>query len=55
MIKGVLARWPDPISATFNVQGSFNDLPRFPYQLADFILLSMRYLIQLPAKLQSDR
>jgi hypothetical protein len=26
-------RWPDPIEATIRVRGSFNDLPRLPYQL----------------------
>ena len=55
IIKGVIERWPDPITATFNLRGKFNRFPRLPYQLADFILLATRYLIHLPAKLQSER
>src|SRR6267142_3901708 len=55
IINGVIERWPDPITATFNLGGSFNNLPRLPYQLADFIVLTTRYLIHLPAKLQSAR
>lgn len=55
IIKGVIERWPDPITATFNLGGNFNNFPRLPYQLADFIVLAARYLIHLPAKLQSAR
>jgi len=55
IIKGVIERWPDPITATFNLGGNFNNIPRLPYQLADFTVLTTRYLIHLPAKLQSAR
>jgi len=55
IIKGVVERWPDPITATFNLGGQFNNAPRLPYQLADFIALATRYLYHLPAKLQSAR
>lgn len=55
IIKGVIERWPDPITATFNLGGNFNNLPRLPYQLADFIVLATRYLIHLPTKFQSAR
>lgn len=53
IIKGALERWPDPITATFNLNGSFNNFPRLPYQVADFVLSASRYLIHLPTKLQS--
>jgi hypothetical protein len=55
IIKGVVERWPDPITATFNLGGRFNNAPRLPYQLADFIALATRYLYHLPTKLQSAR
>jgi hypothetical protein len=55
IIKGVIERWPDPITATFNLRGKFNNFPRLPYQLADFVVLATRYLVHLPAKLQSAR
>jgi putative nucleotidyltransferase-like protein len=55
IVKGVIERWPDPITATFNLHGRFNNFPRLPYQFADFILLVTRYLLQLPAKLEVQR
>ena len=55
IVKAVIQRWPDPITATFNLEGKFNNFPRLPYQVADFILLTTRYLIHLPTKLQSER
>lgn len=55
ILKGVIERWPDPITATFNLEGRFNNFPRLPYQLADFILTVTRYLIHLPTKLQPER
>lgn len=55
IVKGVIERWPDPITATFNLDGRFDNFPRLPYQCAEFILLAMRYLTQLPTKLQLQR
>jgi hypothetical protein len=55
LIKGIIERWPDPITATFKMEGKFNNFPRLPYQFADFTLLVTRYLLQLPTKLQSQR
>jgi hypothetical protein len=53
IIRGTVDRWPDPITATFNLNGQFNNFPRLPYQLAAFVLMASRYLIHLPRKLQS--
>jgi hypothetical protein len=53
IVKGALERWPDPITATFNLQGEFNNFPRLPYQLADYFLSATRYLLRLPTKLRS--
>jgi hypothetical protein len=55
LVKGVIERWPDLITATFNLHGKFNNFPRLPYQFADFVLLVTRYLFQLPTKLQVQR
>lgn len=33
--EGLRQRWPNPILATISVNGDFNNLPRFPYQLAN--------------------
>jgi hypothetical protein len=32
--RELLHHWPNPIEATMTVEGSFNELPRFPYQLS---------------------
>lgn len=53
ILKGLLERWPDPITATFNRNGQFNNYPRLPYQLTDYIFLTIKYLVQLPAKLRN--
>ena len=53
ILKGALERWPDPVTATFNRNGRFNNFPRLPYQLVDYILLTMKYLIKLPTKLRT--
>jgi hypothetical protein len=52
ILKGFLGRWPDPITATFNRRAQFNNFPRVPYQLLDFVVLNTKYLAQLPAKLR---
>jgi hypothetical protein len=40
LLKQVGARWRQPIRATVEVRGSFNDWPRGPYQLAALLLRS---------------
>lgn len=46
VVKEIINRWPDPITATFNLDGSFNDFPRFPYQLADFLRSGTRFIFR---------
>lgn len=36
-VRAVARRWPTPILGTVGVGGSFNNLPRFPYQLGYFL------------------
>ena len=35
LLNALRERWPDPILATVSVNGSFNSVPRLPYQLAN--------------------
>jgi hypothetical protein len=42
---GLRQRWPDPILATVSVNGRFNNLPRFPYQIANCLSRMARFLI----------
>jgi hypothetical protein len=53
IVRGAIERWPDPITATFNMGGEFNNFPRWPYQVADYFRITTRYLISLPTKLQA--
>jgi hypothetical protein len=46
--KAMLGRWPDPIGATIRLKGSFNALPRLPFQVGDYIIHSGKYLMRLP-------
>lgn len=44
LARALAARWPTPIMGTVGVGGSFNSLPRFPYQLGYLLLRSARFL-----------
>ena len=46
LVQALAARWPTPIVGTFGVGGSFNRLPRFPYQLGYLVVRSLRFLKQ---------
>jgi hypothetical protein len=48
LIKGILERWPDPVTATFNLKSTINSFPRLPYQLAAFAFQAVHFLIRLP-------
>ncbi len=41
-LKGLQARWPNPILATVSVNGEFNNFPRLPYQLANWVMRMVR-------------
>jgi hypothetical protein len=45
-------RWPDPILATVRVRGPMNELPRFPFQLAAYLLQTTRLFKRLPELLR---
>ena len=50
ILKSIRERWPDPITATFNLQGSVNDYPRFPYQLAAFLRIAVQFVFASSGK-----
>lgn len=43
LLKGLRARWPNPIIATVSVNGEFNDLPRLPYQIGNCALRTAEF------------
>ncbi|MDT4967192.1 MAG: hypothetical protein QOJ64_1929 [Acidobacteriota bacterium] len=45
--RALVKRWPDPIGATIRVKGSFNELPRLPFQVMDYAMLNGRFLKRL--------
>ena len=51
VLKDLHTRWPDPIEATISVGGSFNNLPRFPFQVGNCLLRTGRFLKQMPRPL----
>jgi hypothetical protein len=45
ILKAMSQRWPDPITATFNLNGTFGDFPRFGYQLGEFVSRAGRFVV----------
>lgn len=44
LARALAARWPTPIVGTVGMGGSFNGMPRFPYQLGYLLVRSVRFL-----------
>jgi hypothetical protein len=44
-LKGLRARWPSPIEATIGVRGSFNEMPRLPFQLGHCLGRAAKYFL----------
>ena len=47
LVQALAGRWPTPIVGTVGVGGSFNRLPRFPYQVGYVVLRSLRFVRQV--------
>jgi hypothetical protein len=50
----LLKRWRDPIEATFRVNGPFNELPRLPFQICDYLAQGARFVVRLPGLLRQQ-
>lgn len=44
----LVRRWPNGIEATLYVRGSFNELPRFLYQMGECVIRAARFAARLP-------
>lgn len=55
IFKAARERWPDPITATFKLSGSFGSFPRFPYQLGEFGFRTGRFIARIPKVLFNAR
>lgn len=51
MTTEIRKRWPNPIKATMYFRGSFNEFPRFPFQLGNFISQGLRSLARMSREL----
>lgn len=52
-LEGIRQRWPNPIIATVSTHGNFNNFPRLPYQVGNWVLRAAQLLSHLPTSLQS--
>lgn len=48
ILKAIRDRWPDPISASIRMNAPFNELPRLPFQIANYIVTLARFVGRLP-------
>lgn len=48
LVSGFRHRWPNPIEGTVVSRGSFNDLPRFPFQLTAYVMRGAQFALGLP-------
>jgi hypothetical protein len=55
LLQGIRRRWPNPIIATISTHGNFNNFPRLPYQIGNWVLRAAQFLSYLPSKQQSQR
>ncbi len=46
--KAIRDRWPDPISASVRMNAPFNELPRLPFQIANYLVSLTRFVGRLP-------
>ena len=51
--KALALRWPDPIGATIRLRGSFNQCPRLPFQIGDYVIKNGKFLMRLPRLIKS--
>jgi hypothetical protein len=52
ILKGLRDRWPNPIEATIQVRGPFNELPRLPFQLGNCLARTAKFAARLPQSLR---
>jgi hypothetical protein len=50
-VREIPNRWPDPIVATINVRGKFNNYPRVLYQLCEMGMRTAKFFWSLPQRI----
>jgi hypothetical protein len=51
LLEALRLRWPNAIEATVGVRGPFNELPRLPFQVANAVSRTAKFLTQVPRSL----
>jgi hypothetical protein len=54
LLKAFRDRWPNSIEATTSVNGPFNEMPRFPFQLANCVLRTAEFFRDMPRLLRES-
>jgi hypothetical protein len=52
-VREIPNRWPNPIVATINVRGKFNNYPRVPYQLCEMASRTAKFFWNLPQRVST--
>lgn len=55
VLRAVRKRWPDPIIATVSMRGPFNNMPRLPFQIGNYLSRTARFLTRLPKSLRAQK
>ncbi|MDT4897781.1 MAG: hypothetical protein QOH25_2858 [Acidobacteriota bacterium] len=53
-LAGFRHRWPNPIEATIAARGTFNELPRLPYQIGCYFAHGAKFAARLPKLLREQ-
>lgn len=48
VVQALKARWPDPIEATIRMRGQFNEWPRLPFQVGQYVAKTTHFMTRLP-------
>ena len=54
LLRDIRTRWPNPIEATVNVGGPFNEFPRLPFQIAQCIARTVKFASRLPKAFREE-
>lgn len=54
-LKGLRHHWPSPVEATVTLGGSFNEMPRLPFQIGNCLSRTALLLAHLPRMLRNER
>jgi len=50
LFRAARERWPNPIAATASLHAPYNDLPRLPFQITDYVLRTVKLLRKVSAR-----